>query len=884
MSSTEQNPLTDEQRKALLDSLSFDDMKSRFESIEHAYKETCQWLAATPEYLDWWEPQKFHKHHGFLWIKGHPGTGKSTIMKVALEGISKLNSIQCISFFFHARGTDLQKSTTGMYRSLLWQLVKKLPHLQSVFNSLEWTVHNGTMPRWQIPLLKSLFKQAVQDLNQSSVICFIDALDEGDDEQVRDMVSFFEELGDMAASNDISFRICLSSRHYPYIKIPKSLSLELEKQTGHGEDILNYINGKLRIENINLAQEVRDELIKKANGVFMWVVLVVPILQKEYDHGHPERLLQRLKDLPKKLHDLFRRILTRDSRHKAELLLCIQWVLFARKPLRKDELYLAVRTGMDESTISNWNSEGISESDMRRYILSSSKGLIEINTSRTNPTAQFIHESVREFFLREDLSQIWPKLKRNFQGRSHERLKQCCDKYMKIGAAYLAEDDYLPRSTRSNPNRAPTEEKFPFLKYASQNILYHAEEAAATGIGQAYFLHKFDLNGWIECKIKFEQLISRQYSRNKSLLYILAELNAGNLISCYEGRLGGFDEEDAPPYGMPILAAIELNNRQAVHALLKAQADTQPSSSPLHALCEQYSQIEQRRDTPSRIIPWCSFSTLLLKFFHAGDDIVLAFLLAAPAKLMSSVKRNTEAKGDLLRAAAASGLERLIQELLNQGLNVDEPSKWKNTALHCAVSENQENIVQLLLDRGADIEKAGRQGNTPMHEAAKRGHECMVRLLLERGANIDSRNKKNQTPLHCAALESSVDTAQLLIDGGADMEAVGNDGYTPLALAANARDTPVMQLLTSRGANTDVAYSSEYILSELLRVDTSVSPELKSDISRLLNRRCPRTYITDRNSSLFYLNSLLYLTRSLSDDHPVRNMILDMANDEDDNT
>ena len=37
-----------------------------------------------------------------------------------------------ISYFFNARGDSLEMSVEGMYRSLLYQLLEKVPKLQSV--------------------------------------------------------------------------------------------------------------------------------------------------------------------------------------------------------------------------------------------------------------------------------------------------------------------------------------------------------------------------------------------------------------------------------------------------------------------------------------------------------------------------------------------------------------------------------------------------------------------------------------------------------------------------------------------------------------------------------------------------------------------------------
>ena len=82
-----------------------------------------------------------------------------------------------------------------------------------------------------------LLEQAIQSLGESSVVYFIDALDECKEYQIRDIISFFKHIGELTVSTSIKFQVCFSSRHYPYITIRKGLDLVLERQGGHSQDI-----------------------------------------------------------------------------------------------------------------------------------------------------------------------------------------------------------------------------------------------------------------------------------------------------------------------------------------------------------------------------------------------------------------------------------------------------------------------------------------------------------------------------------------------------------------------------------------------------------------------------------------------------------------------
>ncbi|KAE8346867.1 hypothetical protein BDV24DRAFT_147041 [Aspergillus arachidicola] len=129
----EKHSLNEQQKRELLDSLHFDQIDAHHLTIKKAHAKTCRWLLRQGEYLDWLDCSKVIEHNGFLWIKGKPGAGKSTLMKFALDNARRVlkgkNNI-IIAFFFNARGDKLEKSTLGMYRSLLLQLLERLPELQ----------------------------------------------------------------------------------------------------------------------------------------------------------------------------------------------------------------------------------------------------------------------------------------------------------------------------------------------------------------------------------------------------------------------------------------------------------------------------------------------------------------------------------------------------------------------------------------------------------------------------------------------------------------------------------------------------------------------------------------------------------------------------------
>lgn len=559
------NP-THARREELKASLKFDQLDSRFQTVERAHSKTCQWLLDKAEYKNWLAAQ-FSDPRGFLWIKGKPGVGKSTIMKFALSQAKKALDEHAIFiyFFFNARGAELERSAIGLYRSLLFQLFQAAPHTQSVLDTAPvFHLASATDGRWHIQTLQDLFRAAVELLQGRSLVCFVDALDECYEDEVRDMISHFQDLGDLAASVRFHLRICFSSRHYPYISIGRGVSLVLESQEEHDLDIANYIASELRIGEGHYVPGIRERIQAKSSGIFLWAILVVRILNKQYDRGNIPALQKRLDEIPRGLSELFEDILTRDRENIQSLWLCLQWVLFSTRPLTREELYFAIMTGSDASNPLIWDRQVISIPDIGRYILNCSKGLTEVTKKTFH--VQFIHESVRDFLLKENgLGKLWPELQDNFEAKSHHKLRQCCEVQMNFVNAFGRTFSHSPSPSQQLSRR------FPFLNYAVRNVFKHADAAHRLGEQQIDFLTTFDLSWWISLNNIIERFPVRHYTERAHLLYILSEQNAPSLASALP-EIRSHHQIKGERFGSPLCVAFARGHIHMIRQLLLASA------------------------------------------------------------------------------------------------------------------------------------------------------------------------------------------------------------------------------------------------------------------------------------------------------------------------
>lgn len=88
------------------------------------------------------------------------------------------------------------------------------------------------------------------------------------------------------------------------------------------------------------------------------------------------------------------------------------------------------------------------------------------------------------------------------------------------------------------------------------------------------------------------------------------------------------------------------------------------------------------------------------------------------------------------------------------------------TPLTCAAQRDSPRIVEFLLDHGVDIDVKSRSGRTSLIIAACEPSPNVLRLLLERGANIYLRDNENKTVfgILCDCDESTVEERKAILE------------------------------------------------------------------------------------------------------------------------
>ncbi|TRX89935.1 hypothetical protein FHL15_009207 [Xylaria flabelliformis] len=323
---TEVKRKEEEKLNRLITSLLTPDADQRLREVEKRFQNTFDWIYHLKEtqFGHW-----LQSGTGLFWINGKPGSGKSTLMKFIyqdrrthelLDDWKKDETIRA-AFFFHHRGNVLQKSFTGLLRSILSQIVSKRRDLARLLFKFyepkgDWSLNN---------LQKAFRKIVFQDEIPLHLCLFLDALDEYDG-QLEFLCKFLKDLGEIQPSGTKTIKVCFSSRPWETFTTAFQNTLGFSIQNFTQADIQDYCLGSMRDESAIVLQELVPNIVSLANGVFLWVKLVIKDLVDATKKAQSSKksLQEHLNAFPTELDEYYAEIIKRipyTNRWKAYVML-----------------------------------------------------------------------------------------------------------------------------------------------------------------------------------------------------------------------------------------------------------------------------------------------------------------------------------------------------------------------------------------------------------------------------------------------------------------------------------------------------------------------------------------------------------------------------------
>ncbi|KAM9816180.1 ankyrin repeat, SAM and basic leucine zipper domain-containing protein 1 isoform 1-T2 [Syngnathus typhle] len=186
-------------------------------------------------------------------------------------------------------------------------------------------------------------------------------------------------------------------------------------------------------------------------------------------------------------------------------------------------------------------------------------------------------------------------------------------------------------------------------------------------------------------------------------------------------------------------------------------------------------------------------------------------------------------KVNLLKSAIREGNVAAIEQLLDNGMDVESSLGFDCTPLMCAVSVADDNVAKVLLDRGANanFSKGGRTVLMASCTASAKEDKIArcVELLLSRNADPNMADTSQMTCLMLAAKDNYCKVLNLLASHGADLNMQNANGYTVCDIVAVPRACVRVTTVTFQALSVAVHHGREKAVLKLLQLgaDSSIA-------------------------------------------------------------
>lgn len=360
-----------------------------------------QWFLASDEFRTWLaEPGKT------LLCPGLPGAGKTVMASMAVEHlIDKYVANDSLSFgvacFLCSYQPQKVQGPENLLLCLLRQLVQRLPQVPDSVVEL----YRSSTTRGIRPSLKE-----IMDVLHSTILRFkrvfivLDALDEYYDTDSGSLSLFLSKLFEV--QNWGVTNILATSRFNAEVTTQFPQGVLTREIRADDEDVLRYINSRIpsllssRISrNPEVIQLIRDEVLKRVDGMFLLSRLHMDALASQPSVGHIKRTL---KDLPKGIDGLdqtyenaLQRIKNQAPEQRELANKVLSWLFQAKRALSTAELQHALAT---EPGRKDLDEDFLPAVELLDALCA---GLVTVDQEAD--VVRLVHYTTREYFERHDL-------------------------------------------------------------------------------------------------------------------------------------------------------------------------------------------------------------------------------------------------------------------------------------------------------------------------------------------------------------------------------------------------------------------------------------------------------------------------------------------------
>ena len=390
--------ITDPQNRICLQSLRTTDPRDDIEKLKGGLlQDSYRWVLDNNDFKQWREDQRSQ----LLWIKGDPGKGKTMLLCGIIDELQKSTPDATAVSFFFCQATDTRiNNATAVLRGLIYLLVDQQPtlisHIRQRYDHAGEKLFQD-VNAWEA--LSKIFASILEDPCLKATYVIIDALDE--------CTTDLNRLVDLVVQKSLGYsgvKWIVSSRNWPSIEkdldttTKVRLCLELNEKS-----ISAAVNTFIRFKVDRLAKRnrynddtrdtVQSYLSSNANDTFLWVALVCQEFANIPGWKVNEKLMTAA--FPAGLDPFYRRMM--DQIFNSEYAELCKGILAVVSVMYRPIALVELASFVDMPN-------GVSDDESLTEII----GLCGSFLTLRERTISFVHQSAKDFLLKEASNDIFP--------------------------------------------------------------------------------------------------------------------------------------------------------------------------------------------------------------------------------------------------------------------------------------------------------------------------------------------------------------------------------------------------------------------------------------------------------------------------------------------
>ncbi|PVH92740.1 hypothetical protein DM02DRAFT_677302 [Periconia macrospinosa] len=586
-------PLESNETEACLANLSATDQKQFLDQMLRRSRNSCAWIFSNNKFTAWYDANR----PSLLSIAGKAGCGKTTLAANIIHAIfqdqshtkeenhgSEIKAV-VLSFFFRDSNQEAENTGLAALRTLTSQLVLQVPCIFPTLLKRHRRLSAKGAFEWSWETLSVLLSEMLEQTPLSSrVFLILDAIDECEKKSRNLILGWVKMLADETSSSNwrtanTALKVLITNRpdsdihdqlyHFPILAIS-----EMDTKS----DIRGLIRSRMEefTRRRNLDPTVTQGIIRymesHAQGMFLWVVLILEELERRDQRLSDEAILYKLSSIPLSLDNTYRAILHNIiPTRKEDMWRIIRWLLYGSRSLTLAELEVALCL---ETGASSWYGFA---ADVE-FLLGS---LIRIEGPRKE--VNFVHQTARGFleaFAHNAASEEVAGLAMDTTSAS-DHLANICIQYL-LHNPDFAQLHWQLRWVTGYAAYADTIQEFlrqrPFIRYAVESWALHTRAALTPSpalFSRVCRLLSLPDNG--NSLLALEFFIRKHGSwavpEDPTPLHLTAYFNLPRFTEFFVSQHDGSVDVENTMEDTPLVWAAEMGSTECVKILIRAGAD-----------------------------------------------------------------------------------------------------------------------------------------------------------------------------------------------------------------------------------------------------------------------------------------------------------------------